>query len=64
MWRQKQTRYGLNDLSVDRVEQYVKTSDTVYYTEYPDLFMLPDNILFVNFNYTNIRYSRLELIII
>ncbi len=53
VWRQKQTRYGLNDLFVDRVEQYVKTSDTVYYTEYPDLFMLPDNILFVNFNYTN-----------
>ena len=53
VWRQKQTRYGLNDLSVDRVERYVKTSDTVYYTEYPDLFMLPDNIQFVNFNYTN-----------
>lgn len=53
VWRQKQTRYGLNDLSVDRVERYVQTSDRVYYAEYPDLFMLPDNIQFVNFNYTN-----------
>lgn len=53
VWRQKQTRYGLNDLSVDSVERYVKTSDTAFYTKYPDLFMLPDNILFVNFNYTN-----------
>lgn len=53
VWRVKQTRYGLNDLSVDRVERYVRTSDTAYYPEYPTLFMLPDQILFVNFNYTN-----------
>ena len=53
VWRQKQTRYGLNSLSIQRVESYVKTSDKIYHTEYPDLYMLPDWILFVNFNYTN-----------
>ena len=53
VWRQKQTQYGLNDLSVDRVERYIQTSGRVCYSELPDLFMLPDHILFVNFNYTN-----------
>lgn len=53
VWRQKQTRYNLNEISINRVEQYVKTSDSAYSPEYPDLFMLPNWILFVNFNYTN-----------
>lgn len=53
VWQQKQTRYGLSDVSIHRVEQYVQTSDTAYYPEFPALFMLPDQILFVNFNYTN-----------
>ena len=53
VWRQKQTRYNLNEISINRVEQYVKTSVSAYSPEYPDLFMLPNWILFVNFNYTN-----------
>lgn len=53
VWQKKQTLYELNDLSLDKVERYVQPSDRTDYTELPDLFMLPDHILFVNFNYTN-----------
>lgn len=53
VWQEKQTLYELNDLSLDKVKRYVQSSDRTDYTELPDLFMLPDHILFVNFNYTN-----------
>lgn len=53
VWQEKQTRYESNDLSLDKVKRYVQSSDRTDYTELPDLFMLPDHILFVNFNYTN-----------
>ena len=43
-WREKQNRYELSELYLP---------DNIYDDHYPDLFMLPDNILFLNFNYTN-----------
>ena len=43
-WNEKLSRYKLSELYLP---------DNIYDDNYPDLFMLPDNILFLNFNYTN-----------
>ena len=53
-WKDKQSRYGLNDKSISEIEFFnSKYGTDIYFMKYPDLFMLPDWILFVNFNYTN-----------
>lgn len=53
-WKDKQSRYGLNDKSINEIEFYKEKYGTdIYFVKYPDLFMLPDLVLFVNFNYTN-----------
>ena len=53
-WKDKQSRYGLDDKSINEIEFYKEKYGTdIYFVKYPDLFMLPDRILFVNFNYTN-----------
>ena len=52
-WKRKQLQYGLSDLYMYNVEDYVNKSDDIYNTTYPELFMLPEWVLFLNFNYTN-----------
>lgn len=53
-WKDKQSRYGLDDKSINEIEFYKEKYGTdIYFMKYPDLFMLPDLVLFVNFNYTN-----------
>ena len=48
-WDEKRSRYELSELYLP---------DNIYDDNYPDLFMLPDNILFLNFNYTNTAGSN------
>lgn len=52
-WKNKQSRYGLSDESIIAIEDYKHNYGKFYQIEYPDLFLLPDWILFLNFNYTN-----------
>lgn len=52
-WKNKQSRYGLSDESITVIENYKQKYGKIYQIGYPDLFLLPDWILFVNFNYTN-----------
>lgn len=52
-WKQKQLQYGLSDSYLYDVEDYVNKSNDIYNTTYPELFMLPEQVLFLNFNYTN-----------
>ena len=51
-WKAKQSQYALSDTSQNQISSFKDSYSKGYYHDYPDLFMLPDWILFVNFNYT------------
>lgn len=51
-WEEKRSRYGLNVSSLYDINDF-KDKSITYHQDYPKLFMLPEYVLFVNFNYTN-----------
>lgn len=60
VWEDKQSRYGLGNEAIRAVEDYTKNYERYVVGCYPDLYMLPDWVLFVNFNYTNTATSYLR----
>lgn len=58
--REKINRYGLTEsLCINNVKRYKESVSTKrdYCDDYPRLFMLPDNIMLLNFNYTDTANS-------
>ena len=51
-WEEKIDCYGLSKTSLISIEDYIRDSK-IYHLDYPKLFMLPNRILLLNFNYTN-----------
>lgn len=53
-WKRKLYSYGISginsDIYIDNTERYIKDPD--FFPDYSPLFMLPDNILLLSFNYT------------
>ena len=60
VWEDKQSRYGLGYEAMRQVENYTQNYERYVIGWYPDLYMLPDWVLFVNFNYTNTATSYLR----
>lgn len=52
VWEEKMDHYGLDKCSLSILEDYIRNNKN-YHLDYPKLFMLPNKILFLNFNYTN-----------
>ena len=60
VWEDKQSRYGLGYKAMRQIENYTQNKEKYVIGGYPDLYMLPDLVLFVNFNYTNTATSYLR----
>lgn len=52
--REKAKRYGIDPHDyIEEIKHYHQVNDSLYYIEIPRLYMLPDNILLLSFNYTS-----------
>lgn len=61
IWKIKLNNYGINTIlsgDIRNVERFKK--DPTFYTEYPRAYMLPEQIMLLNFNYTKTANAYLE----
>ncbi len=61
IWEVKLNNYGINPImsgDIHRVDKFKE--DPTLYTEYPRAYMLPENIMLLNFNYTKTANEYIE----